>query len=400
MKRCIYVVDDQVPVMETAVLIIRTIDPQWEVKGFKDPLEALAAVKIKAPDLILSDQLMPGMQGSELLEQVRAVSETTIRLIMSGYVPLNKLALITSAHQFIAKPFDSMKLRETIRRSFAAQERIGHNGLKSIATALRSIPSLPQAHQSLLKVLEDDSSATTKIARLVAQDAGLTVKVLQLANSPLFGQGYQITSTIDAVMCLGTELIAAVVLAQSLFRHYESLAHWEINLQQVWAHCWQTAYLAQHICSEMQFARKAGDEAFLAGLMHETGRFILVDNFPNEFNTACQAARQKNSPLAPQLYEVFKTTPAQVTAYVLELWGMPPGVIGALAVKSQPADQPTEFTLASALYIADGIASRQVPPDSFATEEWNAAYLQAIGCAEKIAEWEKLSIGAKPGDSE
>jgi len=107
MKRCIYVVDDQPAVMETAVLILRSV-AQWEVTGFKDPLEALAAVRTKAPDLVLSDQLMPGMLGSELLEQVRAISPTTMRVIMSGYVPLTKLALVTSAHQYIAKPFDAL----------------------------------------------------------------------------------------------------------------------------------------------------------------------------------------------------------------------------------------------------------------------------------------------------
>ncbi len=401
MKRTIYIVDDQEPVMETAVLIVRTADPLWEVRGFKDPLEALAAVKTTAPDLILSDQLMPGMQGSQLLEQVRSVAPAAIRIIMSGYVPLNKLSLITSAHQFIAKPFDSMRLRDTIRRSFAAQDRIAHRGLQAIATSLRSIPSLPQAHHALLKVLEDDRSATTKIARLVAQDAGLSAKVLQLSNSPLFGQGTQITSPIDAVMCLGTDLISAVVLAQSLFRHYESLAHWEINLQQIWSHCWQTAYFAQRICGEMQFSRKDGEEAFLAGLLHETGRFILVDNFPREFAAACQAARRQNSPLAPRLQETFLTSPSHVTAYILELWGLSPAVIGAITVPDPGnAGQPSQFTLASALYVADGIASRKTPPDAFAPEEWNNPYLQAIGCLDKIAEWEKLSLGAKPGDAE
>src|SRR5579872_2048624 len=78
--------------------------------------------------------------------------------------------------------------------------------------------------------------------------------------------------------------------------------------------------LAQHICREMQFSRKAGEEAFLAGLLHETGRFILVDNFPKEFLAACQAARQANSPLTPRLRETFRTTPAQIAAYILELW--------------------------------------------------------------------------------
>jgi HD-like signal output (HDOD) protein len=397
MKRCIYVVDDQPAVMETAVLILRSV-AQWEVTGFKDPLEALAAVQTKAPDLVLSDQLMPGILGSQLLEQVRAISPTTIRVIMSGYVPLNKLALVTSAHQYIAKPFDAMKLRDTIRRSFAAQERLADKGLQAIATSLRSIPSLPQAHQALLRELEDDRTATANIARLVSEDAGLSVKVLQLANSPLFGQGQLVTSPAEAVMCLGTDLIAAVVLAQSLFRHYESLAHWEINLQQVWSHCWQTAYVAQQICREMQFSRKASEEAFLAGLLHETGRFILVDNFPTQFQAACQSARQMQSPLAPRLRETFLTCSAHITAYVLELWGMPAPVIDAIAAQDSVAADPSgAFTLASALYVADGIASRQTPPDAFAPEEWNTDYLNAIGCLENIAAWEKLPLESKTG---
>ena len=70
MKRCIYVVDDQLGVLDTAVLILRGIEAQWDVAGFSDPLAALAAVKVRAPDLILSDQLMPGMFGSQLLEEV------------------------------------------------------------------------------------------------------------------------------------------------------------------------------------------------------------------------------------------------------------------------------------------------------------------------------------------
>ncbi len=382
--------------METAVVIIRSGNPEWEVTGFKDPVEALGAVKANPPDLILSDQLMPGMQGSQLLELVRGIAPRTIRIAMSGYVPLNKMALITSAHQFMSKPFDATKLRDTIRRSFAAQDRVTDDGLRAITTSLRSIPSLPQAHHALLRELEDDRSASSNIARLVSEDAGLTAKVLQLANSPLFTQGYVISNPSDAVMCLGTDLIAAVVLAQSLFRHYASLAHWEINLQQVWTHCWRTAHLAQHICRAMRFARRAGEEAFLAGLLHETGRFILVDNFPKEYHAACEAARSTNSPLGPRLKEIFHTTPSQIAAYILELWGMPTPVIDAIAGQDNPgANGSNEFNLTAALYIANGISSRQSPPDALQPEDWNEVYLESLGCREKIAEWETISL--EPG---
>ncbi len=389
MKRCIYIVDDQVAVLETAVLILRGTDDLWDVAGFSDPLEALAAVKTKAPDLILSDQLMPGMQGSQLLEEVRTIAPATIRVIMSGYVSLSKLTLITSAHQYIAKPFDIAKLRELVQRSFSAQERIINKGLQTMATSLRSIPSLPQVHQSLLAEMEDNRTAGSVIARMVAEDPGLSIKVLQLANSPLFGQGSLITNPTDAVMCLGTEMIAAIVLSQSLFRHYESLGHAELDLTRVWGHCWETAYLAQFLCRQKRLPRRAAEEGFLAGLLHEAGRFILVDNFPGQFAAACQGARQLRSPLAPRLLETFQTTPSQLTAYLMELWGMAAEVVTALSYQDNPQQEPSGvFSLTSALYAADHIASRKSPPDSFALEEWNLPYLQKIGCQDDLALWE------------
>src|SRR5580658_17087 len=260
MKRCIYVVDDQAAVLDTAVLILRGMDAQWQVTGFSDPRAALAAVKAQAPDLILSDQLMPGILGSQLLEEVRNIAPAAIRVIMSGYVSLNKLTLITSAHQYIAKPFDIAKLRELVRRSFAAQERIVNKGLQSVATSLRSIPSLPQVQQSLLAELQDPRAASSTIARMISDDAGLSVKVLQLANSPLFGQGYLITNPSDAVMCLGTEMIAAIVLSQSLFRHYENLSNKELDGPRVWSHCWETAYLGQQVCRHKRLPRRVAEE--------------------------------------------------------------------------------------------------------------------------------------------
>ena len=76
-------VDDQTAVMETVVMALRSLGRDWEVIGFKEPFAALDAVKANPPHALLTDQLMPGMQGSELLEQVRNLSPTTIRLIMN-----------------------------------------------------------------------------------------------------------------------------------------------------------------------------------------------------------------------------------------------------------------------------------------------------------------------------
>jgi HD-like signal output (HDOD) protein len=391
MKRSIFVVDDQVPLLEITVLGLRCMGKEWEVTGFSDPLAALEAVKTKEPDAVLSDHMMPGMEGSKLLEQVRIASPHTVRLIMSGYVALNKLTLITSAHQFIAKPFEAAKLLDLIQRSFAAQDRIINQGLQTVVTSIRSIPSLPQAHHSLLKELEDNRSGNATIARLIGDDPGLSVKVLQLANSALFGPGYMVANLADAVNCLGTEMLSAIVLSQSVFKHYDSLKKGGLDLPKVWAHCWETACLAQRLCREKRLPHRTGEEAFLAGLLHEVGRFLLFDNFPDQFKIACENADHSKTPLATNLRDVLQATPSQMSAYVLELWGLPGAVINSISRLDNPEkDQAPGFSITSALYIADYLASQKFPPDTLVREEWNAGYLKSIGCPDTVAAWEEL----------
>jgi len=373
----------------TAVAL-RHISADWDVTGFTDPFVALDAVKARPADAVLADQMMPGMLGSELLERLRTVAPLTLRIIMSGHVTMDKLALITSAHQYVAKPFDPIQLRDLMRRSFAAQERIINRGLQTVATSLRAIPSLPQAHHSLMAELKDNDSQFSTIARLIANDPGLSVKVLQLANSSLFGRGYLVTDLVDAVNCLGTEMLTAILLSQSIFRHYESLQLKKIDLPRVWAHCWKTACVAQRLCRDKQLPRQAGEEAFLAGLLHEVGRFILIDNFSGQYEAACESAARARTPLAPCLRETFQASPCQLAAYVLELWGLPAPVVEAIAGSEKPEEiQPPAFGLAAALYIADRLASLRFPPDEFGLEDWKQDYLQSIGCAEDIPGWEE-----------
>ena len=62
--------------------------------------------------------------------------------------------------------------------------------------------------------------------------------------------------------------------------------------------------------------------------------------------------------------------------------------------EDRPQEEPGQtFSLASALYIADHLASRKAPPDDFALEEWNMDYLRAIGCEGDIPAWEAPSFG-------
>ncbi len=70
--------------------------------------------------LIISDQQMPEMKGSELLEKVKEITPDTIRFLITGYADMDAVteALNRGAiHQYISKPWNTESLSEAIRNS-------------------------------------------------------------------------------------------------------------------------------------------------------------------------------------------------------------------------------------------------------------------------------------------
>src|ERR1700724_3382800 len=85
MPRIIYVVDDQPSVLQTISYILRQGDPKWSISEYPSAAKALDAVRRKQPHLVLTDQSMPQMTGSQMLEIVREIAPHTIRILISGH---------------------------------------------------------------------------------------------------------------------------------------------------------------------------------------------------------------------------------------------------------------------------------------------------------------------------
>ncbi len=68
--------------------------------------------------LIISDQRMPGMEGSEFLEKAKALSPHTLRFLLTGYADVNAVTRAVNRgaiHQYIGKPWDTQALGELLK---------------------------------------------------------------------------------------------------------------------------------------------------------------------------------------------------------------------------------------------------------------------------------------------
>lgn len=113
-KPRLLLVDDEPDILD---FLERALRRRYQVTRFSDPVAALAAVKIRAFDVLITDQKMPGVTGLELLEAVAELQPDTVRVLISGFTDVPEIARalsLTRIHNFVLKPIDSEQLVEAI----------------------------------------------------------------------------------------------------------------------------------------------------------------------------------------------------------------------------------------------------------------------------------------------
>lgn len=125
-ERTLLLLDDESNVLRSLVRLFRRDGYRLLTAG--SVREAFDLLANNAVQVILSDQRMPDMNGTEFLERVRDLYPDTMRMVLSGYTDL---ATITDAinrgaiYRFLTKPWNDDELREHIRDAFRAHERAG-----------------------------------------------------------------------------------------------------------------------------------------------------------------------------------------------------------------------------------------------------------------------------------
>jgi response regulator RpfG family c-di-GMP phosphodiesterase len=109
--------------------------------------EALAVLKREDVSLIITDQRMPGMSGTELLRESMSTNPDTMKIILTGYTDIDALveAINTARiHRFICKPWDPTALKQVVQDAFREHEKFMQQKrlLDTLVALVRSYPAL------------------------------------------------------------------------------------------------------------------------------------------------------------------------------------------------------------------------------------------------------------------
>lgn len=116
------IVDDEEDNLEYLVRVFRH---GYETHCARNGREALEAIRREQFDIIITDQLMPGMTGAELLQRSIEYCPDAIRIVVTGYPDIETaIASLNEgrAFRFFTKPLDAASLVDQVKRALGEQE--------------------------------------------------------------------------------------------------------------------------------------------------------------------------------------------------------------------------------------------------------------------------------------
>lgn len=193
-----------------------------------------------------------------------------------------------------------------------------------IASRVDRLPVLPMVVARLLALNPNADDYFDQVVELVGLEPTYAARLLVAANS-VEARGHQTIETIlDAVVRLGASRVSSLVVNMSVVRVFVPQTPMQRAL---WVHAVQVACGARHLARLAQDPELKPEQAYLAGLLHDIGHFLMLDDRAEEL--ASVEAAQWSQPLELLSAEesTFGCTHAEVGARAAEQWGFPESVV-------------------------------------------------------------------------
>ena len=382
-------VDDDPLLARTYAAVLQSESDRWEVRSAIGGQRALEMAQRAPFDVVVADMRMPGMSGVQLIEEIRKRHPYTSRVILSGTRDQEEVARCLGAtHQFIIKPVNLETLQETLARICSLDRLLMEPKLRALVGQFDALPSFPTLYMEVMEELAAAEPSIERIAEIVAQDPGMTAKMLHIVNSAAFGLARKISSPFEAVQFLGTGTIRSLVLSVHVFSCFDREVE-GFSIDRFWQHALNCANLARAICRSMETEPGVAEDAYIAGMLHDVGRLMLANSLPEQFHGATTLAASRRIPFHAAESDILGANHAGVGAYLLGLWGLPAAIVESVAFHHSPDRSGwLAFGPLAAVHVADVLENElNKTPDPVPLTDLDQEFLTALGVRERLDDW-------------
>lgn len=191
-----------------------------------------------------------------------------------------------------------------------------------ILQRVSALPPLPAAIGRLLRLVNDPDGDFQEIARTIALDQTLTAQILRIANSAFYGFSHQIRTVQQATVILGRHAVRNMALSLAMITLRNRMqTGWPLTPEVFWRHSMGVACGASLLARHVRGAD--AEEAFVAGLLHDIGKILLMEHDARTYGRLLEAVRTGAKPLHVLERETFGIDHTEVGRALCQHWNIP-----------------------------------------------------------------------------
>ena len=254
--------------------------------------------------------------------------------------------------------------------------------LDELALHAKTLPSLPEVVNYLMRSLGDECADVDTLAHHINSDPVIVARLLSAANSVAFGLSTPIHSVKQALLVLGVDRIASIILASAISYRYDIRGS-GFDARLLWRHSLGVATCARVLAEQTD---TNPDLAFTGGLLHDIGQLLMYTASPANYLQALALRHTEDLPIVAAERAVFGYDHAAAGRMLAQAWKLPEEAIAAIATHHEPDESGSEIgclihvaeVLSHALDLGEPLDNRV--PD-----------LSELACANLGISWPKLA---------
>jgi len=232
----------------------------------------------------------------------------------------------------------------------------------------RDLPTPPGVAEQIIGLSTGSTSDISILAEVVSLDPALTVKILRMANSPMYARAVKVECLEQAVRMFGWNGTLNLALSFSLVSRVDSSSKQGLDHDFFWKRSISTAVSAKHLGKVVGIdARK--EDLFLPGLLQDIGMLALDKAVPDLYRNINEDQHQHKVVQKIEIDEIG-VDHASVGAWLLDRWNLPKRIIDLVAISHHEEryanvgnSTPAENCIEVSNIIADCICSDEDKKD-------------------------------------
>lgn len=213
--------------------------------------------------------------------------------------------------------------------------------------------SLPLIHERLNQAINHPRSSIADITKVITGDAGLSSRILKLANSPMYGYYSKIDSIAKAVTIIGTQQLRDMAMAIFVMGVFRGIPKDLINMTSFWQHSITCGIIARILATCRRDTNV--ERFFLAGMLHDIGQLILCARTPELAREMITASKESATPLFTIQRSLLGFDHGDVGGELLKRWKIPAIIAEPVACHHAPGRAELYPMEASIMHVADVI---------------------------------------------